>query len=102
LLVAAGARDRARQLWHRADRLAAATEGARTPLLDLRRGGAELTPREREVAQMAAAGASSSIIAQRLELSRRTVENHLQRSYEKLGLHGRDELAEVLLPDRGV
>jgi DNA-binding CsgD family transcriptional regulator len=35
-------------------------------------------------------------IAERLFVSSRTVENHLQRVYEKLGIHGRADLAQTL------
>ena len=59
-------------------------------------GGPEaerLTRREREVAGLAAAGASNKEIAAKLHLSARTVENHLQSSYAKLGVTGRDQLA---------
>jgi DNA-binding CsgD family transcriptional regulator len=58
-------------------------------------GGPEaerLTRREREVAGLAAAGASNKEIAAKLHLSARTVANHLQSSYAKLGVTGRDQL----------
>ena len=42
------------------------------------------------------AGATSRDIAEKLFVSSRTVENHLQRAYEKLGVRGRAELAEAL------
>jgi DNA-binding CsgD family transcriptional regulator len=71
-------------------------EGARTPTLALARQASVLTRREREVAALAAAGLPSRIIAARLVLSIRTVENHLQRLYGKLGVTGRAELAAVL------
>jgi DNA-binding CsgD family transcriptional regulator len=34
-------------------------------------------------------------------VSTRTVENHLQRAYEKLGVRGRVELADALGTDAG-
>ncbi|RZU52286.1 regulatory LuxR family protein [Krasilnikovia cinnamomea] len=55
-----------------------------------------LTSRERQVAELAAAGARSREIADSLFLSPRTVENHLQRVYAKLGVSGRTELAPAL------
>lgn len=53
---------------------------------------AGLSSRERDVAELAATGLSSRAIALRLTLSERTIENHLQRIYAKLGLHSRAEL----------
>ena len=44
---------------------------------------------------MAARGRSSREIADALFVSARTVENHLQHAYEKLGVRGRNELAEI-------
>ncbi|MGX5696847.1 LuxR C-terminal-related transcriptional regulator [Agromyces soli] len=76
----------------RAASLAAACEGARTPLLSFTEGSEPLTPREREIASLAAQGLSSNEIAQRLFLSPRTVNNHLQSTYTKLGIRGRHEL----------
>ncbi|MGI5183335.1 LuxR C-terminal-related transcriptional regulator [Dactylosporangium sp. CA-152071] len=67
--------------------------GLRTPLLAAVDAEHRLTPREREIASLAAAGFSNRDIAERLTLSFRTVENHLARVYLKLGLHGRNELS---------
>ena len=55
-----------------------------------------LTSRERQVAELAANGVRSRDIADALFLSPRTVENHLQRVYAKLGVNGRIELAPAL------
>ena len=79
----------------RARRLLDAREGALTPALS---GLAPdpLSPREREVAMLAAGGLTSPEIAERLVLSVRTVENHLQRGYDKLGVANRSELQRVL------
>jgi DNA-binding CsgD family transcriptional regulator len=82
----------------RSDDLAARCDGARTPALLQGVRTNPLTKRELEVARLAAEGLSSREIAARLYLSARTVENHLQRSYEKLGVKGRDELATALGP----
>lgn len=57
-----------------------------------------LTRREREVAVLAAEGLSSKEIAAQLFVSARTVENHLQAVYGKLGVTSRDELAARLGP----
>lgn len=80
----------------RSQRLAAACEGARTPALSRARAPVPLTPRERDVVALAAAGLPSKVIAERLFLSVRTVDNHLQRAYTKLGVSGRDDLAAAL------
>ena len=66
----------------------------RTPALRTVRPS--LTNRERQVAELAADGAKSREIADRLYLSPRTVENHLQRVYAKLGVNGRQALAPAL------
>jgi DNA-binding NarL/FixJ family response regulator len=55
--------------------------------------GTRLTPREREIAHLAAGGRSSPAIAEQLVLSVRTVDNHLHRAYSKLGINSRSELA---------
>lgn len=72
--------------------------GARTPGLLRGRGVEPLTEREREIALMAAGGAPSKEIAAQLFLSARTVDTHLARSYRKLGINGRNELAAALDP----
>jgi DNA-binding CsgD family transcriptional regulator len=55
-----------------------------------------LTNREREIAQLAADGLPSRVIAERLYVSVRTVDNHLGRIYTKLGVAGRSELRDIL------
>jgi DNA-binding CsgD family transcriptional regulator len=55
-----------------------------------------LTEREREIAELAAVGWSSRRLAERLQLSQRTVENHLQHSYRKLGVTRRQQLSAAL------
>ncbi len=54
-----------------------------------------LTEREREVALLAAHGSTSAEIAAKLGLSRRTVDNHLGRVYDKLGVRRRHELGPL-------
>jgi DNA-binding CsgD family transcriptional regulator len=76
--------------------LAARTEGAATPALVRSDGPAPLTGREREIGSLAAAGLSSREVADRLFLSPRTVDNHLQRIFTKLGISRRSELASAL------
>jgi DNA-binding CsgD family transcriptional regulator len=55
-----------------------------------------LTGAEAEAATLAASGMSNKRIAEKLFLSRRTVEGQLQRAYEKLCIGGRSELAAAL------
>jgi DNA-binding NarL/FixJ family response regulator len=59
-------------------------------------GPTRLTTRESEVAQQAAAGRSNREIAAQMRLSLRTVENHLHRTFVKLGISDRSALPEVL------
>jgi DNA-binding NarL/FixJ family response regulator len=51
-----------------------------------------LTPRQREVLQLAAEGKTAVEIAARLKISPRTVENHRASSMEKLGLRNQIDL----------
>ena len=59
-----------------------------------------LSPREREVAQLALSGLDNAGIAERLGVSKRTVASQLHRVYQKLGIGGRPELATLLGRDR--
>jgi len=56
----------------------------------------ELTPQERQIAELACDGLSNPEIGTRLFLSSRTVEWHLQKVFGKLGIHRRRELADAL------
>ncbi|MGW8357667.1 LuxR C-terminal-related transcriptional regulator [Streptomyces wedmorensis] len=108
-LLAAEAATQAAAAWQRAGqaRKAAAAsqqarscaercEGARTPMLTAAQTAAVLTAREKEIALLAAAGTASKDIADTLHLSVRTVDNHLQHAYAKLGVTTRAELAHTL------
>ena len=68
----------------------------RTPALAGLGEAPALTPREREVASLAASGLSNRAIAERLVISVRTVEHHLEHAYQKLGVGDRGALAEQL------
>jgi DNA-binding CsgD family transcriptional regulator len=57
---------------------------------------AVLTTQEREVARRAAAGLTNRKIADELDLTQRTVELHLTQAYRKLGIPGRQHLADAL------
>ena len=76
--------------------LAAQCEGARTPALDLLQPH-DLTPRELEIATMAAHGLSSKAIAERLVVSVRTVDNTLHQVYAKLAVSNRAALRPLLI-----
>jgi DNA-binding CsgD family transcriptional regulator len=54
-----------------------------------------LRDREHQIAELASRGLTNKQIAEKLVLSIRTVENHLYRVYDKLGIAGRDELVEL-------
>ncbi|WP_369199124.1 LuxR C-terminal-related transcriptional regulator [Streptomyces djakartensis] len=109
-LLAVEAAAAAAQIWHRRGETRQATSERRfaysistelahleTPLLyGLKRPPKNLSSRETEIAECAAIGLTSKEIATRLFLSTRTVENHLQRIYSKVGVTSRKELARVL------
>jgi len=57
----------------------------------------ELTERETEVLRLVAKGMSYKDIAERLVLSHRTVQNHVQNTLRKLQLHNRVELVRYAL-----
>ena len=58
----------------------------------------DLTPQERQIAQLARAGLANSEIAARLFLSQRTIEWHLRHVFFKLGIRSRRQLANALQP----
>jgi DNA-binding CsgD family transcriptional regulator len=60
-----------------------------------RRTSPGLTPREEEIAQMAARGLTAALIASRLDLSAGTVRKHLERIKAKLGVQRKHELVEL-------
>jgi DNA-binding NarL/FixJ family response regulator len=57
----------------------------------------ELTDRETEVLKMVAKGMSYKQIAERLVLSHRTVQNHVQNTLRKLQMHNRVELTRYAI-----
>jgi DNA-binding NarL/FixJ family response regulator len=64
----------------------------------IRSGVDELTVSERRVARMAAEGMSNKQIAQTLFVTVKTVETHLHRTYQKLDVSSRAQLAQALEP----
>lgn len=79
-----------------ANRIAAECGGIRTPALELAAHPLPLTVREREIANLVAAGLSNREIAERLTVSVRTVEGHLYRACIKLDISDREELAALI------
>ena len=57
----------------------------------------KLTERETEVLKMVAKGLSYRQIAERLVLSHRTVQNHVQNTLRKLQMHNRVELTRYAI-----
>jgi DNA-binding NarL/FixJ family response regulator len=55
-------------------------------------GASALTPRQRQIIELAAAGTANRAIAQQLFLSIKTVETHLAAGYRKLGVRTRVDL----------
>ena len=55
-----------------------------------------LTPREREIAEIVAEGASNKVIAARLNVTERTVKAHLTSAFQKTGTRDRLELALLI------
>ncbi len=77
-----------RRLGARGPRRARGVPGARP--------SAGLSPRESEVATLVAAGKRNREVAAALFLSEKTVESHLARIYDKLGVRSRAALATIL------
>jgi len=75
------------------DELGATGERQRSDETD---GVAALTPSELRTARMAASGRSNREIAEDLFVTPRTIEVHLTRTYRKLNIRSRRELAEAL------
>ncbi|MFD5508341.1 ATP-binding protein [Streptomyces sp. NPDC127051] len=59
-------------------------------------GPATLTPQQREIAHLAAAGLTNKQIGERLHLSPRTVSSHLHQLFPKLGITSRAALRDAL------
>ena len=94
--AAAGDRRAAAASAQRAAGYRAACENAVSPGLAGAAAPVPLTPRERQIAALAAAGQQDQAIADRLHISARTVQTHLAHVYAKLGVTSRTELSGYL------
>jgi DNA-binding NarL/FixJ family response regulator len=79
-----------------ANRLATVCGGVQTPAMKVATHALPLTAREREVANLVAAGLTNKQIARQLIVSVRTVEGHLYRATTKLDISDREELAALI------
>lgn len=93
---AAGRRREATIMSRQSNRLLKECRAERSPLVVTLEAAVSLTKRELEIAMLAASGLTSKDIAERLFLSVRTVDNHLQQVYMKLGVANRSELRAAL------
>jgi DNA-binding NarL/FixJ family response regulator len=75
-------------------------EQARTPGLTVLGAAKHLTAREAEIAGLVCSGLTNAEVAEAVTISKRTVDNHLQNIYRKLGVRSRRALrAEYLKED---
>lgn len=79
-----------------AQELADQCGGLCTPALRTPVTASPLTGRQREIAELVAAGLSNRDIGDRLQMSVRTVEGHLLRAYRRVGAGSRAELAAIM------
>ncbi|MEU4134427.1 LuxR C-terminal-related transcriptional regulator [Streptomyces wuyuanensis] len=79
------------------ERLREQCEGAWTPILATAGTSAPLTTRELEIALLVTEGHTNSEIAEQLNLSKRTVDNHLISIFRKLGIESRREIKKTLV-----
>ncbi|MFD7169311.1 helix-turn-helix transcriptional regulator [Streptomyces violascens] len=102
---AAGQLRSSQAAWARCQELLAGTGGSLPPWAAREAPSehpvATLTTREREVAVVVAAGLSNREIAAQLFVSVRTVENHLHRIFNKLGISARADVARLLAEQDG-
>lgn len=84
-----------------ANRFAVGCGGADTPALRRTAQPLPLTVREREIANLVAAGLSNRQIADRLTVSVRTVEGHLYRACAKMDVTDRESLGALIRGESG-
>ena len=70
--------------------------GANTPALTRAAERSPLTSRELEIVALIGEGLSNRELAERLNVSVRTIEGHIYRAMAKTGTTDRDDLAAVL------
>lgn len=80
-----------------AEEMDATRVGEWRALMAVREGRLPLTKREREIMALAAAGAQSGDMAERLFLSRETIKSHIQNAMGKLGAHTRAHAVAIAL-----
>ncbi len=95
-LSAAGKREEADALYHRCGARVAALSPRWTGAAIPKRLARDLTPRESEIARLAADGSSNRAIAAALGLSERTVQNHCEAIFIKLGIHSRWQISSEM------
>jgi DNA-binding CsgD family transcriptional regulator len=71
------------------------------PAVEACDGWASLTQAEHRIALLVAGGLTNRLIAQRLTLSRHTVDAHLKHTFTKLAIHSRVDLTVLAIKHRG-
>ena len=66
----------------------------------MRSGVEALTPSERRIAELAAAGRTNREIAGELFVTKATIETHLRSIFRKLDVRSRDQLSSQLVDDK--
>ena len=61
-----------------------------------------LTPREAEILGLIAMGRSAKYIAEELTISHNTTRTHIKHVYEKLNIHSKQELLDLVLFGSGL
>jgi DNA-binding CsgD family transcriptional regulator len=92
----AGLRGAAMNASAKVERLAAECPGVHTPALRAAAAPQPFTNRQREIILLAAQGLSNKEIADRLTMSKRSVEGHLFRASQRVGASNRDQLISIL------
>jgi len=95
-LAAAGNVEEANAVYYRCGAQVAAPSPKWTGGAIPKRLARELTPRESEIARLAAGGSSNRAIATALGLSERTVQNHCEAVFIKLGIHSRWQISSEI------